>query len=284
MAASLVPSCSHVGLFVNNGSPIPQTESTPALYQLDLSLRHILALAPPFIRGAGGVECDLEKANWYYSNSKRSLSQVLVVQQYSRLGSFMKHLALAATVALGWAALAAPANAALFSWDIEYTGWWEDDGGGSIFGTIIADEDDAADGIVSANELKAWEWNWSGNDVVSAFSIFSKDKGATTDFEPSFYVNGTPNQPIGLDFVDPDNLDQGSFVSGSGNEILDLQALLAISFTDGVESVSVGNPTATIGSVTVSEPTAVPEPATVLGLLALAGISTATLKRQKQDA
>ncbi len=209
--------------------------------------------------------------------------QILLVQQYSRLGDFMKRLALAATVALGWAALAAPANAVLLSWDIEYTGWWKDDGGGSIFGTIFADEDDAADGIVSADELKAWEWNWSGNDAVSAFSIASEDKDATTDFEPSFYVNGTPNQPIGLDFVDPDNLDQGSFISGSGNEILDLQALLAISFTDGVESVSVGNPTATIATVTVSESTAVPEPATVLGLLALAGVSTATIKRQKQD-
>jgi hypothetical protein len=195
----------------------------------------------------------------------------------------MKHLALFATVTLGWAALTAPASAALFSWEIEYTGWWEDDGGGSIFGIIIADEDDAADGIVSADELKAWEWNWSGNDIVSAFSI-SSNEGATTDFEPSFYVNDTPNQPMGLDFVDPDNLDQGSFVSGSGNEILDLQALLAISFTDGVESVSEGNSTATLGTVTVSEPTAVPEPATILGLLALAGVSTATLKRQKQDA
>ena len=207
--------------------------------------------------------------------------QTLVVQQYSRNGGFMKHLALVATVALGWATLTAPANAALFSWDIEYTNWWEDDGGGSIFGTIIADENDAADGIVSADELKAWEWNWSGNDVVSAFSI-SSNEGATTDFEPSFYVNDTPNQPLGL--VDPDNLDQGSFVSGSGNEILDLQALLAISFTDGVESVSAGNPTATLGTVSVSEPTAVPEPASILGLLALAGVSTATLKRQKQDA
>jgi len=195
----------------------------------------------------------------------------------------MKRLALAATVALGWAALAAPANAALFSWDIEYTGWWEEDGGGSISGTIFADEDDAADGIVSADELKAWEWNWSGNDAVSAFSISSEEEGATTDFEPSFYVNDIPNQPIGMDFVDPDNLDQGSFISGSGNELLDLQALLVISFMDGVESVSVGNPTATIGTVTVSEPTPVPEPATVLGLLALAGISTATFKRHKQD-
>jgi hypothetical protein len=209
--------------------------------------------------------------------------RTLVVQQYSHNGGFMKHLALVATVALGWAGLTTPANAALFSWGIEYSGWWEDDGGGSISGTIIADENDAADGIVSADELKDWQWNWSGNDVVSAFSISSK-AGGTTDFQPSFYVNDTPNLPIGLDFVDPDNLDQGSFVSGSGNEILDLQALLAISFTDGVESVSAGNPTATLGTVSVSEPTAVPEPATVLGLLALAGVSTATLKRQKQDA
>jgi hypothetical protein len=210
-------------------------------------------------------------------------SQTDVVQLYLQLGDFMKRLALVATVALGWAALAAPAHAALFSWDIEYTGWWEEDGGGSISGTIFADEGDAADGIVSADELKAWEWNWSGNDAVSAFSIASDEEGATTDFSPSFYVNDTLNQPIGMDFVDPDNLDQGSFISGSGNELLDLQALLVISFMDGVESVSVGNPTATIGTVTVSESTAVPEPATVLGLLALAGVSTATLKRHKQD-
>jgi hypothetical protein len=214
--------------------------------------------------------------------AQRDRIQTLVVQQYSRLGSFMKHLALVATVALAWAALTAPASAARLSWDIEYTGWWEEDGG-SVFGTIFADEDDAADGIVSADELKAWEWNWSGNDIVSAFSI-SSDEGATTNFEPNFYVNDTPNQPIGLDFLDPDNLDQGSFISASGNEILDLQALLAISFTDGVESVSEGNPTTTLGSVTVSEPTAVPEPSSTLGVLALAGISTAALKRQKQDA
>lgn len=194
----------------------------------------------------------------------------------------MRHLALAATMALGCAALAAPAHAARLSWDIEYTDWWEDDGGGSVFGTIIADEEDAADGIVSADELSSWEWSWSGNDVVSAFSI-SSDEG-TTDFAPNFYVDGTLNQPIGADFVDPDGLDQGSFVSASGNEVLDLQALLAISFTDGVESVSTGDPTAASGAVTVSEPTAVPEPATVLGLLALVGVSTVTLKRQKQDA
>ena len=205
--------------------------------------------------------------------------QTSVFRQYSRLGSFMKHLALIATVALGWAALTAPASAALFRWNIEYTNWWEDDGGGSIFGVIFANENDATDGIVSADELKAWEWNWSGNDVVSAFSISSK-AGGTTDFDPSFYVNGIPNQPIGLDFVDPDNLDQGSFISADGNKILDLQALLAISFTGGVDLASVGNPTATLGSITVSEPTAVPEPATVLSLLALAGVSTVTLKRK----
>lgn len=196
----------------------------------------------------------------------------------------MKRFALAVGMGLGLATLAAPANAALLAWEVGYSGWWEEDGGGSISGKLFADEEDALDGIVSADELTSWGWNWSGNDAVSAFSISSDEAGATTDFDPSFYVDGTPNEPIGLDFVDPDGLDQGSFISGSGNEILDLQALLAISSADGVESFSRGNPDSTLGAVTVSEPTPVPEPTTILSLLALAGISTATLKRQKQRA
>jgi hypothetical protein len=190
----------------------------------------------------------------------------------------MKRLALAVSLGLV-ATLAAPANAALFSWDIEYSGWWEESGGGSISGTIVADENDAQDGIVSGDELKSWLWNWSGNNVVSAFSFSSQEPGAIADFNPSFYVDGRLNQPGPLD-----GLDQGTFTSGSGNEVLDLERLFAISFTDSVESFSPGNLNSTVGTITVADPVPVPEPMSALGLFALAGLGAAILKRQKQEA
>mgnify|MGYP005843008925 CR=1 FL=1 len=186
-------------------------------------------------------------------------------------------VAIATGLGLGLATFATPANAALFSWNVEYTGWWEADGGGSISGQFIANEKDALDGIVSIDEMTSWMWNWSGNDAVSAFSISSKDAGASPDFDSSFYVDGRLNQPNLLD-----GLDQGTFISG--NEVLDLEFLFAISFADNVESFSPGNVDSTSGTVTVSDPTPVPEPTSILGLLALAGAGTATLRRQKQEA
>ncbi|NJL37725.1 MAG: PEP-CTERM sorting domain-containing protein [Leptolyngbyaceae cyanobacterium SM1_4_3] len=189
----------------------------------------------------------------------------------------MKRFALAVGLGLGLAAIAAPANAALFAWDIEYSGWWEESGGGSIFGTIVADESNAEDGIVSGDELKSWLWSWSGNDVVPAFSFSSQEEGATVDFDAGFYVDDRLNQPGLLD-----GLDQGTFTSGSGNEVLDLEFLFAISFTDNVESFSEGNVGSVTGTVAVSDPVPVPEPTSILGLLALAGVGAAALKRQKQ--
>ena len=189
----------------------------------------------------------------------------------------MKRLALAVSLGL-MTTLAAPANAAIFAWDIEYSGWWEESGGGSVSGTIVADENDAQDGIVSGNELKSWLWSWSGNNVVPAFSFSSQEAGATTDFNSSFYVDSRVNQP-GLQ----DGLDQGTFTSGSGNEVLDLEYLFAISFADNVESFSPGNLNSTFGTITVADPVPVPEPTTVLGLFFLAGLGAATLKRQKQE-
>jgi len=189
----------------------------------------------------------------------------------------MKRLALAVGLSLGLATLTAPAHAALFSWDIEYSGWWEESGGGSISGTIVADENDAQDGIVSGDELKSWFWSWSGNEVVSAFSFSSQEAGATVDFDSSFYVDGRPNQPGLLD-----GLDQGTFTSGSGSAVLDLEYLFASSFADNVESFSPGNLNSTVGTIAVADPVPVPEPMSVLGLLALAGLGATTLKRQQK--
>ncbi|MBW4489383.1 MAG: PEP-CTERM sorting domain-containing protein [Trichocoleus desertorum ATA4-8-CV12] len=191
----------------------------------------------------------------------------------------MKRFFLAIGLGLGLASLAAPASAATFAWDIEYSGWWEGSENASISGTIVADEKDAEDGIVSSNELKSWLWSWSGDDVVPAFSFSSKEPGAIADFDSSFYVDGRLNQPGLLD-----GLDQGTFTSGSGNEFLDLEYLFAISFADNVESFSPGNLDSTIGTVTVSDPVLVPEPTAVLSLFALVGLGAATLKRQKREA
>lgn len=191
----------------------------------------------------------------------------------------MKRFFLAVGLSLGLATFATPANAAIFAWDVEYSGWWEESGGGSISGTIVADENDAQDGIISADELKSWLWNWSGNDLVPAFSFSSQEAGAITDFDSSFYVDGRLNQPNLLD-----GLDQGTFTSGSGNEVLDLEYLFAISFANNVESFSPGNVNSTVGTVTVADPVPVPEPTAGFGLFALAGLGAAILKRQKQKA
>jgi hypothetical protein len=199
------------------------------------------------------------------------------------LDSFMKcfAVAVATSLGLGLATLAAPANAAMFGWNVEYTGWWEADGGGSISGMFSADEEDASDGIISIDEMNSWMWNWSGNDAISAFSISSKDAGASTDaFFPSFYVDGTPNQPFDFDAARPE-LNQGAFTAG--NYYLDLEFLRVENSEARDVVVSQGNPDLALGTITVSEPVPIPEPTTVLGLLALAGVSAATLKRQKQE-
>lgn len=174
------------------------------------------------------------------------------------------YLALAAALGL---AVAAPAEAA--SWTVTYSGWWQADGGGSIIGRFEADEAASSDGIISIDEMNTWSWNWSGNDAVPAFSFGAEDPGASTSFSPSFYVDGTPNQPYGLD-----DLDQGGFSSASGEEVLDLEFLgvEAEASTAGpftLELVTFGDPDAANGQLSVvpsSAPPATPEPAAALGL------------------
>lgn len=196
----------------------------------------------------------------------------------------MKYFALATTTTLSLFAIAIPANAAPLIWDVDYTGWWEGQGGGSISGSFVADEVDAADGIVGLDEIVSWAWDWSGNDFVSAFSVSSEDEGAEIQiFEPAgFFVDGTTNEP-GLS----DGLDQGIFVGGEAGEfVLDLEFLIVedntVAFPFGGD-ISFGDVGAESGSVTVSDPKPVPEPATLLGLLALTGFG-ATLKRQLKSA
>jgi hypothetical protein len=193
----------------------------------------------------------------------------------------MKYVALAAVASLGVVgAIAPPASAANFSWDIEYTGWWDAEGGGSVMGSIIADESAAGDGLISADELLGWSWDWTGNSFVSPFSISSEDAGAEVQFFDGFYLDPTLNQP-------ESGLDQGTFIGGDfGQYAIDFEFLSVADDTTAFPfggDVTFGDATAASGRVAVSDPTKVPEPATLLGLLALAGAGL-TLKGRQQAA
>lgn len=193
----------------------------------------------------------------------------------------MKRLACSLTVVLGMAAIATPTQAALFSWEIEYSGWWDAEGGGSVTGSLVADDADAADGIVSGDEITSWAWSWSGNDFAPAFEISSADSAAGTQFVEGFFVDGTPNLP---DFLD--GLDQGTFFGGeAGEQLIDFEFLLVQAddpFPNGDPEVSAGDFAAETGTIIVSDPTKVPEPTTVLGLLALGAIAGTTIRQGKQ--
>ncbi|MEO1208911.1 MAG: PEP-CTERM sorting domain-containing protein [Cyanobacteria bacterium J06638_20] len=189
----------------------------------------------------------------------------------------MKYLAIAAAAAAGSLAIVAPANAALFSYDISYTGFFESEGGGSILGSILAPTGAADDGFIAIDEIDSWSWDWTGNSFVSPFSISSDDAGAEIQFGDGFDVAGGSNLP-------EDGDDQGTFVGGmEGEFLLDLEFLIVedntTAFPFGGDS-TFGDAFATAASVSVSDPTVIPEPATVLGLLALAGMG-ATLKRKQ---
>lgn len=183
----------------------------------------------------------------------------------------MKQLVLAAAAALGAAIFAAPAEAALFKWSVDYTGYFAEDA--SISGFFTAEGTAAEDGFVSGDEFDKWEWNWSGNSEVEAFSISSRGGELETFFGPAgFFVDGTPNVPG----EDPS---EGVYVSDEA--AIDLDFLFVDTFASGAIASVTGDITAA-GTVSVSDPEPVPEPATLLGLLALAGAAVA--KRQKQAA
>ncbi|MBE9070311.1 PEP-CTERM sorting domain-containing protein [Leptolyngbya cf. ectocarpi LEGE 11479] len=184
----------------------------------------------------------------------------------------MKQILLAAAAALGVTAFAAPAHAARFKWTIDYTGFFAD--GAAINGFFIADETAATDGFVSGDEFDTWEWTWSGNSEVEAFTLTSSNAEAETFFgDFGFFVDGTANVP-------GDDASEGVYISDEA--AIDLDFLFVDTFDSGAIASITGDTTAA-GLVSVSDPEAVPEPATLLGLLTLAG-AAAVAKRQKQAA
>ncbi len=139
------------------------------------------------------------------------------------------------------------------SWQIEYSGWWETAGGGTLAGSLLTDATAAADGILMPEELLAWTWDWSGNEEVEAFVMTSDDAGAEIQSFGStgFWVDGTPNLP-----GDADDLDQGVFVGGeSGELVLDLDFLAVEDNSESfplTSAATVGD-VEPVGAVTISE-------------------------------
>lgn len=196
------------------------------------------------------------------------------------IGDTMKRLICGVIAGLSVSAIAAPAHAAFFRWDVEYTGWWDAEGGGSVVGSFVADGADAADGLVSSDEIESWFWSWSGNDFAAAFDISSSDPAAASLFVDGFFVDGTPNLP---DFRD--GVDQGLFIGGTTNEqSIDFEFLTIETINpNGTFEISFGDSLSNTGRITVSDPTKVPEPAAIVGLFVLAAISGANA-RHKQEA
>ena len=193
----------------------------------------------------------------------------LPIDQHYRI---MKQIVLVAAVLSSAAVFVAPAQAALFKWTVDYTGFFAEDA--SINGFFVADDAATTDGIVSGDEFESWEWTWSGNSEVDAFTVSSSDGEFASLFDNTgFFVDGTPNE-LGL----TDGLDQGLYSSDDFG--LDLEFLFVDNF--GADTTSDGDVTAA-GTILVSDPEPVPEPATLLGLLAVGG-AAALAKRQKQTA
>lgn len=139
------------------------------------------------------------------------------------------------------------ANSQQFS--IEYADFWDNDGGGSVKGLFSVSEDAAADGVISLDELTAWDLDWTGNTEVAAFSISSDDGSATALVPPSGFSIGGANTAFVPDFSDSDGLDQGLYESGSGEQTIDLGALIV----EDVAAGTVSQGSATAGSISVSE-------------------------------
>ncbi|MEO1081467.1 MAG: PEP-CTERM sorting domain-containing protein [Pseudomonadota bacterium] len=184
--------------------------------------------------------------------------------------------------------LSGPSNAMPVSFDLEYTGYWELDGGGSLLGTLIADEGAAVDGVIDfGSELLSWTWDWTGNSFVSAFSMSSFDAGAEISnmgANTGIFVDGTPNLP---GFAD--GLDQGVFTGGDAGQFrIDFEFLTiedrTFSFPFGGD-LTTGDTTSPTGMITTIGPIVVegvPEPATYL-LFAAAAAGVLAIQRPRRQ-
>lgn len=132
--------------------------------------------------------------------------------------------------------------------DVEYVGFWGNEG--SVMGGFSISEADAADGVASLDELISWSWDWTGNSDVAAFSVSSDEGSATALLPPGGFNLTASNTAFDANFEDPDGLDQGLYESASGEQLIDLGALLIEDFAAG--TFTYGDATAASGSISLS--------------------------------
>lgn len=203
------------------------------------------ALLPPGGFLLDGTNTAFDASNSDADGLDQGLFESASGDQTIDLGALIVEDLTTETVALGDSGLGSIVISPVINFEVEYSGFWAD--GGSVIGGFSVSEADAADGVVTTDELIAWNWNWSGNSEVAAFSISSED-GVVADLLPltGFLLEGM-NTPVDGEFADPDGIDQGLYESVSGEQVIDLGALVIQDFT--ADALSLGD--ISLGSISL---------------------------------
>ncbi|NJN49266.1 MAG: hypothetical protein HC805_05130 [Alkalinema sp. RL_2_19] len=217
-------------------------------FSIDSTNGSASALVPPGGFIIGGVNTAVDAS----FNDADDLDQGVYEsgEQVIDLGALLVEDFAAGTTAIGDAsAVGSISVSPIVEFALNYSGFWT--GGGAINGIFSASEADAADGIVSLDELVSWQWNWTGNSEVAAFSLSSADGGtASSLIPPDGFKIGGMNTPVALDFSDADGLDQGLYESATGDQVIDLGALVIEDFNAG--TIALGDVTAN-GTIAASK-------------------------------
>ncbi|WP_242041678.1 esterase-like activity of phytase family protein [Alkalinema sp. FACHB-956] len=176
----------------------------------------------------------------------QGIYQSAASDQLIDLGALLIEDFAAGTTATGNATKGRISVSPIVEFAVSYKGFWANDGGGAIQGILSASEADAADGVISLDEIVSWRWNWKGNDVVAPFTLTSQDGIVNTLMPPGGFKLGGGNTPVNLNLIDVDGLDQGLFESAAGDRVLDLGALIVENFTTGTTTIGDASANGTI--------------------------------------
>ncbi|MBE9028916.1 hypothetical protein IQ266_03960 [filamentous cyanobacterium LEGE 11480] len=218
-------------------------------FAIDSTSGSASALVPPGGFIIGGANTPVDASFNDADGTDQGLYESAAGDQVIDLGALLIQDFAAGTTATGDASAAGSVSVSpIIDFAINYSGFWAD--GGAITGIFSASEADAADGIVSLDELVAWQWDWSGNSEVAAFSVSSEDGSASSLIPPHGFKIGDINTPVAFDFTDADGLDQGLYESGSGEQVIDLGTLIIEDF--GAGTTALGDVTAS-GTIAASK-------------------------------
>ena len=168
-------------------------------------------------------------------------------------------------------AIAPAAEAATIGFDFFGTGYGG--AGGTVTGMFETDEASIGDGLVDGSELISWTFSFNGLPGVDAFEISSNDANASVLFFEGFQVSSSAPVDQGVDFTSLGAIfpDLGTFEGDAGS--IDLEFGFIFSNANLQEGEPVGK-----GSAVVT-PQPVPEPMTLLGTLAVAGLGYVSRRR-----